>query len=221
MSTADSVRARRSVRAYKKDPVPREILEEILSTATWSPSAMNTQPWEFTVVTGEVLDNIRQGNLEKLVAFEGARALLPKASYQGVYRQRQIDLAVDIFKLMDIAREDKEKRTAWMQRGFRFFDAPAAIIVSMDKSVEETWAMFDLGVITGAICLLANDAGLGTCIEDQGVAFPEVIRKFTGIPESKEIVIGIAIGYPDPDFPANALRSRRESIAYITDWQGF
>jgi nitroreductase len=182
---------------------------------------MNTQPWEFTVVTGEVLDKIRQGNLEKLATFAGRHSFMPRLGYQGIYKQRSIDLAIEIFRLMDIAREDIAKRTEWMQRGFRFFDAPAAILISMDRSLEGTWAMFDMGVVAHAICIAALEYGLGTCIEDQGIAFPEVIRECTGIPESKEIVIAVAIGYPDENFPANELRSKREGMANMTTWHGF
>jgi nitroreductase len=142
-------------------------------------------------------------------------------SFQGVYRQRQVDLAVRIFKLMGIAREDKEKRAQWLERGFRFFDAPAAIILSVDNSAPELLALLDIGAFCQSICLAALEYGLGTCIEDQGTAFPDLLRRFTGIPQSKNIVISIAIGYPDWDFPANKLESDREHVDNFTTWCGF
>ena len=92
----------------------------------------------------------------------------------------------------------------------------------MDRSLEErTWAVFDLGVLSQTICLVALQYGLATCIEDQGVIFPEVIREHTGLPETKIPLIAIAIGYPDWDFPANALQSLRESAESLTTWCGF
>jgi len=132
-----------------------------------------------------------------------------------------VDLAVQIFKLMGIAREDKEKRAQWLERGFRFFDAPAAIILSIDSSVPESLALIDVGAFCQSICLAALGHGLGTCIEDQGTAFPDVIRRLTGIPQSKHIVISIAIGYPDRDFPANKVESGRENVDKFTTWCGF
>jgi nitroreductase len=81
--------------------------------------------------------------------------------------------------------------------------------------------MFDLGAVTQTICLAALSHGLGTCIEGQGVMFPRVIRKHTGLPESKKIIIGIAIGYPDPEFPANRLESAREPLETVATWHGF
>jgi len=217
----EAVRNRKSIRGYKPDPVPREVLEGILSLAARSPSAMNTQPWEFTVVTGGVIDSIRKENTQALLSGEAPCPDIPVESYKGVYKQRQVDLAVDIFRLMGIAREDGAKRMEWMQRGFRFFDAPAAVIISADRSIEGSLWVFDLGAVAQTICLAALDRGLGTCIEGQGVMFPRVIRKHTGIPESKNIIMSIAIGYPDWEFPANRLESGREPLDNITSWHGF
>jgi len=222
MDIIEAIRSRKSIRGYKPDPVPKEILKEILDIATRSPSSMNTQPWEFTVITGEVLDNIKRDNVEMLAS--GATPNLedfPIKPYEGVYRNRQVEVAVQIFGLMGIAREDKEKRAEWMQRGFRFFDAPAAIILSVDKSLGEIRPQFDIGAIVQTICLAALNYGLGTCIQDQGLMFPEVVRRFTRIPESKRIIIAITIGYPNWDFPANKLETKREPVENITAWQGF
>jgi nitroreductase len=119
---------------------------------------------------------------------------------------------------MGIAREDKGKRAEWQQKGVRFFDAPAAMILSVDKSLEKLHAQFDIGVITQAICLVALTYGLGTCIEAQGVLFPDVVRRFTKIPKSKRIVTSIAIGYPDLDFPANRIESKRETVESFVTW---
>jgi len=219
MDIIEAVKTRRSVRAYKPDPVPADVLQEILEISVRAPSAMNTQPWEFAVVAGEPLEKMRQDNVAELMKV-GKDVLV--FNYTGVYRDRQVDLAKRLFQLMEIQREDKEKRNEWLKRGFRYFDAPAALIISMDRSLEErTWAVFDLGVISQTICLVALKYGLATCIEDQGVIFPGVIREHTGLPETKIPLISIAIGYPDWDFPANALQSPRESAESLTTWCGF
>ena len=219
MDIIEAVKTRKSVRAYKPDPVPADVLQEILEISVRAPSAMNTQPWEFTVVAGEPLEKMRQDNVAELMKV-GKDVLV--FNYTGVYRDRQVDLAKRLFQLMEIQREDKEKRNEWLKRGFRYFDAPAALIISMDRSLEErTWAVFDLGVISQTICLVALKYGLATCIEDQGVIFPGVIRAHTGLPETKTPLIAIAIGYPDWDFPANALQTPRENAESLTTWCGF
>ncbi len=219
MNIADAIKSRISVRGYLPKAVPQELIKEILELSLKSPSAVNTQPWEFTIVTGPVLENIGRDNIESFLEDKPARDR--SVAYDGIYKQRRVELAIDIFKLMGIEREDREKRLAWTKKGFRFYDAPAAIIISRDKSLAGSWSLFDMGAIAQTICLAAKSYGLGTCIEDQGVMFPEVIRKHTHIPEEKEIIIGIAIGYPDPDFPANKLLSRREDINKVTNWLGF
>ena len=221
MDVLEAIKSRKSIRGYKATPVPIDILKEIIDIARRAPSDVNVQPWEITVVTGEVLDNIKKGNIEKMTSGAVPSLEVPSFRYEGKYRQRQIDLAVQLFGLMGIAREDTVKRQEWLQRGYRFYDAPAVIIMSADKSILELRSQFDIGIITYAISLIALRYGLGTCIQDHGLGYPEVIRKFCNIPDSKRLVIGIAIGYPDWDFPANRLQSEREPIDNIVNWCGF
>ena len=221
MDVIEAMRTRKSIRGYKPDPVPQEVLREILDAAVRAPSGMNTQPWEITVVAGEVLDNIKKGNIEMMTSGKSPNPDFQNKPYEGAYKERQVDLAVQIFQLMGITREDKEKRDAWLQKGFRLFEAPAAIILSIDKALGMTRPHTDIGAIVQSICLAALNYGLGTCINGQGIMFPEVVRKSTGLPESKQIVLCIAIGYPDWDFPANKLETKREPVKNITTWHGF
>lgn len=221
MDVVDAIRSRKSIRGFKPDPVPKEVLWEILDIARRAPSARNTQPWNITVVAGEVLDNIRQGNIEMLAGGVEPNPDFPRKPYEGIYKQRQVDLAIQLFKLMDIAREDKAKRDEWKERGFRFFDAPAVIILSIDRSVDKTLSLLDIGAFVQTICLAALNYGLGTCINNLGMMFPEVVRKYAHIPESKLIVTSIAIGYPDWDFPANKLETERELLENLVNWRGF
>jgi len=219
----DAIIMRKSIRDFKTDPVPKQILKEILETATRAPSAENSQPWEFTIIAGDVLNAIRQVNVEKLNSKAPSHPDLQTKGLplDSVYRKRQIEIAKQIFKLMDIAREDKEKRDRWMNRGFRYFNAPATIVVYVDRSLPYPRPLFDIGAVTQNICLAALHYGLGTCIGNQGIAFPEVLHKFAGISESKRIMISIAIGYPNWDFPANRVVSTREPIENIITWCGF
>ncbi len=221
MDLIEAIRTRKSIRGYKPDPVPEATLREILEIATRAPSGMNTQPWEITVVTGKTLDNLRRGNVERLKSGTPANVTAPaRRAFEGKYRQRQVDLAIQLFTLMGIGREDKEKRDWWMERGFRYFDAPAAFILSAENSLGESSAAFSLGSLAQTICLTALNYGLGTCIADQGIMFPDIVRKFTNMPESRQPVISIAIGYPDWDFPANRVKSTREPLESIVTWCG-
>ena len=223
MDIIEAIKSRKSIRDFKSDPVSKEIINEILELASNAPSAMNTQPWEFIVITGDVLEKVREGNIERLNS--GAKPN-PEHKVVGwasdsIYRRRQVDLAIQLFKLMGIQREDKEKRAQWVQRGFRYFNAPAVIIMLTDMALSESGPLMDIGGAMQTICLAAMSHGLGTCIEDQGVMYPETIRNNVDIPDSKKIMIAIAIGYPNWDFPANEVNSSREPVENTTTWFGF
>ena len=219
MDLIEAIKSRKSIRGYKPDPVPKEVLAEILEIASRAPSSMNTQPWEFTVIAGDVMEKINQANVEKFNAGEPGNWGWEIEKFKDKCRERQVALAIQLFKLMGIAREDREKRTDWARRSFRNFDAPAAIIISVDKE-HLPRTQFDIGAISQTIALVALKYGLGTCIQDVGIAYPDVLREFAGIPEFKQMIICLSIGYPDDDFPANKVYSERESLENNTTWCG-
>ncbi|MFC1993655.1 nitroreductase [Chloroflexota bacterium] len=220
MDILEAVRLRKSIRGYKPTPVGKEIIWEILDAASRSPSASNLQPWELTIVTGEALEKIRRGNLDMFASGKRPNPDVSEELYTGEYKKRQVELAVQIYQLMGIERENKEKRTAWMNKGLRFYDAPVVIFLSMDRSLNLA-RLFDIGIISQTICLVAPNYGLGTCIQGQGILYPDVIRKITGIPNSKMIIMCITIGYPDLDYPANKVETTREPIENISNWCGY
>jgi len=223
MDVIEAVQQRTSIRGFRPDPVPREVMERILELATRAPSAMNTQPWEFIVITGDVLKKIRRDNVERIRsgASPNPQHVVVDWPRESIYRQRQVDLAKQLFQAMGIEREDKEKRAQWMERGFRYFDAPAAIIICTDRALSESGPLLDIGAAIQTICLAALPFGLGTCIEDQGVMYPDVLRQYADIPDSKRIIMAVAIGYPDPGFPANRVRADRAPVESVTTWLGF
>lgn len=221
MDLIEGIKSRKSIRGYKPAPVPRETLVQILEIATYAASAYNTQPWEFIILGGELLDELKKTVEQKSMSGAETNPDIERgAPLTGIYRSRQVELGKSLFQLMDIAREDKEKRNQWTFKMLRFFDAPNAIVITMDEEVSSPLSIFSIGAISQTIALTAVNFGLGTCIEHATVYYPEVIRQIIGIPESKKIVIGIAIGYPDWDFPANKVQSTREPFANITSWHG-
>ncbi len=224
MNVIEAIKTRKSIRAFKPDPISKAILEDILKTASLSPSAANIQPWEFVVVTGEALKKLTQANIDKSKAGETAswdlrrgavRSQIPEA-----YLKRLAAVQTRMQAQMNYTREDKERRAEWMQRGFRYFDAPAVIIITQEKSLGETHFL-DIGIVTQTICLAAVEYGLGTCIQGQGVMYPNMMREMFGISDSKYLIIAIAIGYPDSSHPANQMKSDRESLENLSNWFGF
>jgi nitroreductase len=222
MDLIQAIQSRKSIRGYKTDPVPKDVLKSIMEIATRAPSAMNTQPWEFFVLGGEVLKKVVEANVRNLRSGVAPKGEHNVVGWPGdsVYRTRQVNLAKELFRLMDIPREDKQKRADWMELGFRFFDAPVAIIVTADQCLGENTPLIDVGIVIQNICLAALEYGLGTCIEDQGVLYPDVMREMAEIPDSKRILMAIAMGYPDWRFPANKIQSSRVPTEENTVWLG-
>lgn len=223
MQFSQLIKARKSIRGYLQKPVPREVIEEIIEVAKWAPSSMNTQPWHVHAVTGEVLDRIRKGNSDNMIAGVPPKRDFPmKEAYEGVHRRRQIDVAVQLFDAMGIARDDKARRTDWVMRGFRQFDAPVSLVLTYDKYLEPAAiSQFDLGAFSHAIVLAAWERGLGCVINGQGIMQSKVVREIAGIPEDQNIMICIAMGYPDPSFVANDVKSVREDNATFVRYVGF
>ncbi len=219
MELRAAIQERRSIRGFTDRPVARKTLEQILELASRAVSSQNTQPWKLCVACGEPLKAICAENVRRVQA--GMPLDMDYPPLEGVYRRRNIDVAKQLFGSMSIAREDRERRDWWTERGFRFFDAPAAIILCMDSSLEEAPYRLDLGCLIQNICLAAMEYGLGTCVEYQGIAYPDVLRKHLGLSEDLRIACGIAIGYPDPDFPANQVVTAREPLENTVSWHGF
>lgn len=214
---------RRSIRGYKTDPIPREILEEIIYIAKHAPSSMNTQPWHFHVLTGEPLERIRKGNTEKMMAGSSVdREIKLNHGYEGPHRERQIEIAVQLFEAMGIARDDKERRMDWVMRGFRQFDAPVSIVITVDKALaDDTIAHFDCGAATYGLVLAAWSKGIGSVINGQGIMQSSVVRENANIPEDQVIMTCVAMGYPDDSFVANDVKSRRSPNDKVASFIGF
>ena len=219
----DVVLGRRSIRGFKTECPSRELIREVIEIAMRAPSSYNTQPWNFYVVTGKPLERIRTGNVERnLAGVPDSREFRSHGAYEGVHRERQIEIARQLFGAMAIERHDKKRRSDWVLRGFRQFDAPVSIVVTYDRSiVGGDIGPFDCGAVTNALVNAAWSRGLGCVINSQGVMQSPVVREHAGISEDQVIMICIALGWPDDTFPANAVVSRRKSLDSAAVFVGF
>lgn len=217
------VRGRRSIRGYLDKPVSRELIEEIVAMAMRSPTSMNTQPWHFHVITGEPLDRIRKGNTERILAGEpDSREFRRGEPFAGVHRDRQVEVAKQLFGAMGIQREDKDGRQDWVLRGFRQFDAPVCVIVTYDRELASSDdTAFDCGAATTALVNAAWSRGLGCVINSQGIMQSPVVREHAGIPDDQVIMKAVAMGWPDWDFPANSVYSHRKPLEEAVRFVGF
>jgi len=225
MEVLEAIRSRKSIRAFRPNPVPESVLIKLLGVATRAPSAVNLQPWEFFVVRGKALKEVKSAYLEdyrlgKLpdpdIPVGDTRDIAPVL--KGVYKERQVALAKQIFQIMSITKANKKKE--WSEKMMQFYDAPAVIIVAVDKVLQSNWPILDVGLVTQNIALAAPEFGLSTCIMRAIVDYPKHLRKIVGIPESKRIMIGLAIGYPDWEHPITGIKTAREEIENIVTFVG-
>jgi nitroreductase len=219
----DVVMGRRSIRGFKPDPVPKDLIREVVQLATRAPSSMNTQPWYFHVVTGEPLNRIRAGNTERnLAGVPASREIRLHGPYKGVHRDRQKAIALQLFDAMDIAWEDKERRQDWVLRGFRQFDAPLSIVVTFDASLTDNdIAIFDCGAVVNCLVNAAWSRGLGAVINGQGIMQSPVVREHAQIPDDQVIMSCVAMGFPRDDFAANDVVSTRRPVDDVVSFVGY
>jgi nitroreductase len=217
MELTAAIKERRSIRKFKSTDMPRNLVEEILDVARWSPSWGNTQPWEFYVLISEGLEKYKEMNRNKQAAGEApfADVRMPQ-KWPDVLKKRYEESVADILTAQGIKREDKAARNQYYREMASLFGAPCLILACIPQASSVEYALLDIGLITQTICLLAHDKGLGTCIMASAVLYPSDIRKIASIPEDKKIVAGIALGYPDPAFSGN-LRKRAE-LSEIFHW---
>src|ERR1700721_3785339 len=197
MTFDEVVRGRRRGGGFKREPVPKALIREVIETAMRAPSSLNTQPWNFYVVAGAPLDRIRAGNTERnLAGVPSSREFRGHGEYAGTHRERQIEIAKQLFRAMGIERHDQAGRQDWVLRGFRQFDAPVSVVVTYDRSIHGgDIAPFDCGAVANALVNAAWSRGLGCVINSQGIMQSPVVREHAGTPDDKAIMISIPRGY--------------------------
>ncbi|RLB18995.1 MAG: nitroreductase [Deltaproteobacteria bacterium] len=215
MDILAAMKERRSTRGFLQKPVERGTLERLLSLATQAPSAINLQPWEFTVVSGEEKERLSRLLVKRMKERNiscGPGAKKPLPDY---FRERQRGL---LNVMLPNLPESLHFQDFVNEGSCNFYGAPTAIIITLD-SVFSKARLTDIGVVVGYLVLAAHALGLGTCPIGLITAFDDDIRDVLSIPEEKEVVIGVAVGYKDPDAPINRSRSERVVLDDVVKWR--
>jgi nitroreductase len=218
MDAIDCIKNRMSIRGFKADPVPQNVLKEVIETAQWSPSYKNTQPWEVVVLSGskkKALSELMVGLLES--GKENCPDIPAPKSWPAAEDARIADLFRKRKEVSGIDLSDPKVMVVAKKANFNFYKAPHAIYLFQDSSLS-LWSLFDLGIFAQSLMLAAHAYGLGTVPQAFATDYAQDIKKFLDIPESKRLVLGISIGYPDMDSPANAFRTDRSETDEIVTW---
>jgi nitroreductase len=199
---------RRSTRLFLRDkPVPHELVTEALELAVHAPSNSNIQPWQVVFASGPARDRLVEALLEQAAVESPAVPVLPES-----FAHMRRDLGALVYGTMGIARHDAEARRLAVLRNWEFFRAPLAGIVCMHRDLGYVDGL-GVGMFLQTFLLALTVRGLGTCVQVSIAGYPETIREQLGIGEHMRILCGLAIGYPDSEFPANALRVPRNPLS--------
>ena len=218
MELKQAIKRRKSIRGFLPKSVSKRTIETLLSLARQAPSWGNTQPWEVLVVQGESVSRLGEGFCRKVQ--EGAPPnpdFEMPATFPEPHLTRYRQVGKDLFTLLHIQREDPNKRLAHTLNNFKGFGAPVFIYILLDEALGP-YALLDAGMFIHTFCLLATERNLGTCILAALARYPEIIRESLPVPEGKKILIGIALGYPDPKATANRYKSKRDSLDNLVQW---
>jgi nitroreductase len=202
-----AINDRRSTRMFLPDkPVPRELVDQALELAIRSPSNSNVQPWHLRLVSGAARDRLVAALLAEATSKPPVVPELPE-----LFAHMRRDLGAKVYGSMGIARHDTEGRRIAVLRNWEFFRAPLAGIVCMHRDLHYVDSV-GVGMFLQTFRLALTARGLGTCVQVSIAGYPEIVREQLNIPQEYAILSGLAIGYPDPTFPANNLRTERNPI---------
>ena len=219
MELSEVIRQRRSIRQFTSEPVPREILNAILSEASWSPSWGNTQPWKIILVTGRKLEDFRKANTLAFLKEKPGQTDIPMTfKWPSPYYERYVALGKEVMGAMSVDRHDAKGRQEHYSNMFSLFGASALMLICIENNISLPYAMLDVGILVQTICLSAFDKGVGTCILEAAVDHPKLVRQLFPIDDNSRIAIGIALGMPDPDAPVNKFQRQRVGIETSVQW---
>ena len=218
MDLLEGIETRRSIRAFKPIPVPQEKIERILRAASRSASYTNTQPWEVVVVSGRKKEELGKilYELAKSDVAPSPDLPLPK-TWPPELEARAKEHGARRFKSLGIERGDEQKRKELRLRNYQFYGAPCALFLFIDRTLT-TWSIFDMGIFTQSIVLAAHSLGIGSCIQAMLTIHPDAVREFFGIPEVKQLIVGISLGFPDMEDKINSYQSTRISLNDFVRW---
>jgi len=219
MDVLEAMRRRASTRAFLDKPVDRATVESLLEAARWAPSGTNAQPWQVVVVTGEIKQKISVALLAERVARHPENpdySYYPK-EWTEPYKSRRVACGLALYQALKIGRDDKDARLKAWNNNYSFFGAPVGLLFFLDRALEKgSW--IDMGMFIENVMLAALGHNLATCPQAAIAEYPDLVRKLVNVPNTRALVCGMALGYPDTSAPVNNYRTAREPVNNFTTW---
>lgn len=214
-----AITGRRAVRAFLPDPVEPELVRRLIELAAQAPSGTNMQPWRLRVLgprSRTRLEKALVAALDDPSPREEEYRYYP-ATLREPYLSRRRKVGWDLYGLLGVARGDHAGMRRQTEADLRFFGAPVALMLTVDRDLEiGSW--LDLGAFVQTMLVAAQGHGLDSCPQAIFASFHAIVRRELAIPEKEVVVCGIAFGKADPDAPANRLVPEREPVEGFTSW---
>ena len=204
-------RSRRSIRGFQPTPVEPGVLEQVFETAAFAPSNCNTQPWYSYVVSGEMRDRLSRIFMQTIAEGEYSLDFPYDAKYEGIYRQRQLDVGLLLYKALGVTREDREGKRQAFLRNLEFFDAPHVVFIFMPHwcGIREAC---DVGMYAQNLMLTMRAHGISSCPQTILGYDADSVRRELDIEDSLKLLFGISFGYEDRDLPENQIVPDRATL---------
>jgi nitroreductase len=214
-----AIAGRRAVRAFLPDPVDPALVRRLIELAAQAPSGTNMQPWRLRVLgprTRARLEAALVAALDDPSPREEEYRYYP-TTFREPYLSRRRKVGWDLYGLLGVAKGDHAGMRRQTEANLRFFGAPVALMLTVDRDLEiGSW--LDLGAFIQTLLVAAQGHGLDSCPQAIFARFHETVRRELDIPQSEVVVCGIALGKADPDAPANRLVPEREPVEGFTSW---
>lgn len=217
------IAGRRSIRAFRPDPVDADLVRHILDVSARAPSGTNMQPWRVYALAGEVKTRLSDALVDAHAEPSGSR----ESEYQYYpdpffepYLGRRRKVGFDLYGILGIQRGDTARMHAQHAKNLMFFAAPVGLIFTIDRKLKiGSW--LDYGMFLENIMVAARAHGLETCVQAAFAPFHAVVRDALALPEEEMVVCGMSLGYADPDAPENALETERVPAREFTTFLGW
>ncbi len=210
-------RSRRSTRGFLPEPVDAALLEQIFETAAFAPSNCNTQPWQSHVVTGDMRDRLSRIFMETIGQGKYSLDYPYDARYEGVFRKRQLDVAILLYQALGVIREDKEGKRQAFLRNLEFFGAPQVIFIFMPAwcGIREAC---DVGMYAQSLMLAMRAHGIASCPQTILGYDADSVRRELNIDFEMKLLFGISFGYEDPGLPENQIVPDRAALVELVQF---
>lgn len=213
MHVSQAIKKRHSTRAFSDKTVTKETIRQIIDTAKHAPSGVNMQPWKVAVLTANSKAKL---SAQMVKAFREKNTETTDYQYyptewNEIYKSRRVATGKKLYEILDIQREDKEKRLNQWEKNYRAFDAPVMLLFFIDKSLA-TGSYLDYGMFLQNIMLLAQEQGLATCPQASLAEYPGLVKSFLDLEDNWLVLGGMALGYEDTNDAVNLYRTEREEL---------